>query len=421
MNRIQTQVLVVGAGPAGLAAAIGLKRLGVKEVLVVDREPEAGGMPRFCRHWGFGIFDLHRLFTGPGYARHYVKNAQRQGVEIRTQTTVIDWTGDRNCVVTSPAGLQEIQPQAVLLATGCRERPRAARWIAGDRPCGIFTTGSLQDFVHMLHSPVGKRAVVVGAEPVSMSALLTLAKANCKVEAILTDQPCHQVRGLYRPAKYLLADLWQRSPILIDSAIHRILGRRRVEAVEIKDRKTGVLRTVPCDTVVFTGDWIPDHELARRSGIDMNSHTLGPVVDTQLTTSHPGLFAAGNLLRGAETSDYAAREGAFAAGTIHRYLRDALPLRQPIPILTEMPLWWISPDAVAVGTGQTPCRRFRFRVRSVCKQVRIKVIQNGQVLFEQGHALCVPNHSYSLSDHWLANIHADRGPIQIGMSGGKED
>ena len=126
MNRIQTQVLIVGAGPAGLAAGIQLKRLGVGKVLVVDREPEAGGMPRFCHHWGFGVFDLHRLLTGPGYARDYVKRALRHDVEIRTQTTVIALAGDRQCVVSSPAGLQEIQAQAVLLATGCRERPRAA-------------------------------------------------------------------------------------------------------------------------------------------------------------------------------------------------------------------------------------------------------------------------------------------------------
>ena len=421
MNRIQTQVLIVGAGPAGLAAGIQLKRLGVGKVLVVDREPEAGGMPRFCHHWGFGVFDLHRWLTGPGYARHYVRSALRHGVEIRTQTTVIALAGDRQCVVSSPAGLQEIQAQAVLLATGCRERPRAARLIAGDRPSGVFMTGSLQGFVHMLQGPVGKRAVLVGAELVSMSALLTLSKAHCKVEAIITDQPCHQVRGLYWPAKLFLADLRLRKPILTNSVVHRIIGRQRVEAVEIRNTKTGTLRTVPCDTVVFTGDWIPDHELARRAGVDMNSRTQGPVVDTQLATSHAGLYAAGNLLRGAETADRAAAEGAFAAQAMHRYLRSAMAAPQRIPILPEAPIQWISPDAITLEARQTPGGRLCFRVQTICKQAKIKAMQNGEVLYERRYGFCVPNYSYYLSDHWLAKIKTDKSPIQISLSCGEQN
>ena len=421
MNKIQTQVLIVGAGPAGLAAAIELKKRGVEKVLVVDRESVAGGMPRYCRHLGFGIFDLHRILTGPGYAQHYVKAAQRLGVEIRTQTTVIEWTGARQCIASSPTGLHEIQAQAVLLATGCRERPRAARLIPGDRPAGIFTTGSLQDFVHIFHSSVGKRAVVVGAELVSLSALLTLAKAHCRVSALVTEQPCHQVRGIYQPAETLVVDVWLHKPLMTNSVINRIIGRQRVTAVEIKNTVTGNVQTVPCDTVVFTGDWIPDHELARRAELDMNSRTLGPVVDTQLATSLPGVFAAGNLLRGVETSDRAATEGVYAAGAIQRYLNGLVTGRPRIPILAEAPVKWISPDAVTLDVRQTPGGRFGFRVQKLCKHAKLQVMQNEQVLYEQPYGICVPNHSYALRDSWLAKINSEKSPIQIRLSDVQQD
>ncbi len=415
MKKIQTQVLIIGAGPAGLAAAIHLRKSGV-QVLVVDREAAAGGMPRFCHHFGFGIGDLHRVKTGPGYARHYVVSAERLGVDIRTFTTIIEWSGPNKCVASSPYGLHDIEAQAILLATGCRERPRSARLIAGARPSGVFTTGSLQDFVHRHHSRIGKKAVVVGAELVAMSAAVTLARARCRTVAMITDLPRHQVAGIYRPAATLITHIWPRTLMTTNSVIDRIIGRHHVEAVDIKNKITGSVQTVPCDAVVFTGDWIPDHELARRAGIDMNSKTLGPVVDTQLATSQPGLFAAGNLLRGAETADRAALEGVYAAKAIHRYLSGQAAVQQRIPILVDPPMKWISPDAVSWEARQAPTGRFCFRVQKICQAVKIQVLQKEQILHEQSFSLCIPNHSYYLQDHWLVKVRSEKCPLQIRMS-----
>ena len=170
-------VLIVGAGPAGLSTAIELKKQGIKNVLVVDREPEAGGMPRMCHHTGFGRADLWRMYSGPRYAQYYRELAERHDVEIQTSTTILGWKdlarGKREnnsfkLAFTSPSGFGEIEAQTVLLATGVRERPRAARMIPGTRPQGVFTTGSLQRFVYQEHLPVGKRAVIIGAELVSL-------------------------------------------------------------------------------------------------------------------------------------------------------------------------------------------------------------------------------------------------------------
>jgi NADPH-dependent 2,4-dienoyl-CoA reductase/sulfur reductase-like enzyme len=156
-------VLVVGAGPAGLAAAHELAVAGVVPVVVVDREATAGGVPRHCVHTGFGLQDLHRSMTGPAYARHLAARAIGAGAVLRLSTTVAGVTPDGTATLVGPSGIEEVRPGVILLATGARERPRSARLVPGDRPAGVFTTGQLQQWV-LADLPVGRRAVVVGAE-----------------------------------------------------------------------------------------------------------------------------------------------------------------------------------------------------------------------------------------------------------------
>ena len=218
---MKVDVLIAGAGPAGLAAAIELQKLGVRDVLVVDREGEAGGVPRHCAHTGCGIRDLHQLMTGPAYARHY-----RQAV--RTGRTLTGWQGSELAegngapatlpwqsaaigpALTSPAGIEDVQARAVLLATGCRERPRSAGLVPDRRPAGVMTTGELQQRVFLHGQRLAGRAVVVGAEHVSFFAMLTLMHAGATVTALVTDQPRHQSfatsftplrRRTWRPAR----------------------------------------------------------------------------------------------------------------------------------------------------------------------------------------------------------------------------
>ncbi|HPI72826.1 MAG TPA: FAD-dependent oxidoreductase [bacterium] len=415
MKQRKTEVLIVGAGPAGLAAALELKRLGLTDLLVLERDPVAGGMPRFCHHTGFGILDRHRLMTGPGYAAAWVADAKRQQVELLTQTTVIDWTGPLTCLATGPEGLQEIEARAVLLATGCRERPRAARLVAGSRSQGIFTTGSLQDFVHHLNCRVGKRAVIVGAEKVSLSALMTLAKARCRAVAMVTSFPRHQFYGIYRPAKIALADLLHRAPVKVNSAVHQILGHERVEAVEIKNLLTGDCTSTPCDTVVFTGDWIPDYELARSGGVPMDAGTLGPAVDRRLRTRKDGVFAAGNLLRGAETADVAAKEGILVARSIQTFLNHHDADFPCVPIVPDAAVRWVSPNLASPEDALMPCGKVRFSVKDFYRPARVRIEQADQVLFEQRLRACVPNTSYAISDHWMTKVNFAAGPVRFSV------
>jgi glycerol-3-phosphate dehydrogenase len=320
--RLQScDVLIVGAGPAGLSAAIELKKQGIKNILVVDREPEAGGMPRFCDHIGFGIADLWRLYTGPGYARYYRELAQKHDVEIRSSTTITGWV-DSKLTFTSPGGLGEIEAKAILLATGIRERPRAARMVPGTRPQGIFTTGSLQRFVHQEHLPVGKRAVIVGAELVSLSALMTLMHARVKCAGMITEESKHQIKFPYVMMKWGLADILTRTPIMTNARVTNIFGHKQVEGIEVThaDNKTEVIE---CDSAIFTGSWISENEIARLGGLEIDPITKAPKINTDFHSSVEGVFVAGNLLRGGKTvhiADKCAIEGAQAGKSIAEFL-----------------------------------------------------------------------------------------------------
>lgn len=319
-------VLIVGAGPAGLSTAIELKKLGVKDVLVVDRESEAGGMPRMCHHTGFGRADLWRMYSGPRYARYYRELAEKNGVEIHISTTITGWgaiagDGDGSALkFTSPNGLGEIEAGAILLATGVRERPRAARMIPGTRPQGVFTTGSLQRFVYQEHLPVGKRAVIVGAELVSLSALMTLMHADVRCAMMTTEDSAHQIEFPYVMMKWALADMLTRTPIITNTRITNIFGQKRVEGIELT-HSNGQTQLVECDTVIFTGNWIPENEMARLGGLAIDPITRGPKIDAEFHSSIKGVFVAGNLLRGVETADHCALEGMKAGRAIAKYLK----------------------------------------------------------------------------------------------------
>ena len=408
------EVLIVGAGPAGLAAAITLRRLG-HTVTVVDREPELGGVPRLCDHPGFGILDLQRVLSGPAYARHYVRAAERAGVDLRPAVTVTRWAGPTRLAYTSPGGLGELEAPVVLLATGCRERPRAARLVPGHRPQGVFTTGSLQRFVFEQHLPVGRRAVVVGAEIVSLSAIMTLAHAKLSVARMVTEHDRHQVYLPYLPMKWMLMDLLRRIPISPRTRVSRLLGLKRIEGVELTNIDSGATEVVDCDSVIFTGDWIPEHDLARSAGLTLDPGTLGPAADAAYRTSAPGVFAAGNLLHGAETAEVSALEGRQVAQPIAAYLRAGKPAwpERRLPLQVAAPVDWVYPNHLTATDTQLPFGHFKFRSQAFTRNARLAVTQGERVLHTQSYGELRPNASQPLSAEWLSQVDLSGPPLRL--------
>jgi thioredoxin reductase len=398
-------VLVVGGGPAGLACALELRRRGVSDVVVLDREQQAGGIPRHCAHQGFGLRDLRRPFSGPAYARRYVELARETGVVVRTEAMVTGWSGAA-VEVTSPEGRETLTARAIVLATGCRERPRAARLIPGSRPQGVFTTGLVQQLAQR-RLPIGTRALVVGAEHVSFSALLTLAHAGVAVAGMVTElrrQQSLPLAGVAARLRYRTS-VWTRTTV---AAIH---GRERVEEVELRNLDSGGVRGVACDTVVFTDDWIPDHELAVLAGLELDPGTRGPRVDTALRTARAGVFATGNLVQGAEPADIAALQGRHAAAGVADWLAEGdWPEQRPVSCLA--PLSWVSPNAIG-GGSEPPRRRFLLRASEFLERPRVEVRQDGRLLWQGRLRRVGPGRSASLTPEWIRLVDPKSGAIEV--------
>jgi hypothetical protein len=282
-----------------------------------------------------------------------------------------------------------------------------------------MTTGMLQQLVYMRGETPGRRAVVVGAEHVSFSALLTLAHGGARAVAMITEHPRHQTLAFFRAG----AALRFRAPLLTRTSLSAIHGGRRVEAVDLVDLKTGEIRRMPCDLVVFTADWIPDNELAHLASADLDPGTFGPSVDPALRTTRPGLFAAGNLLHGAETADVAALSGRHAAASVVRYLDGEPWPTARTRIQCESPLHWIAPNAVTAPptTLVAPPRdRFLLRAHELLAAPVVELAQDGRSLWRGRVPRVMPGRSARLSPSWTASVEPGGGPViaRVGVRAG---
>ena len=397
-------VIVVGGGPAGISAATALAQSGAGNIVLLDRESEIGGIPRHTEHLGFGVRDMHRLLSGPRYAAELRTRAERAGVEIRPSTTAIDWVGPTSLRVVDSGGIFQLAARTVVLATGVRERPRAARLVAGDRPSGVFTTGSLQQLAAFHRLAAGRRAVIVGAEHVSFSAVLTLRHLGCDVAAMVTPFARQQTSA---PLRWATASR-HRVPIIVNDDVVEIHGRERVQAVTLRSG-----RRIPCDTVVFTGDWIPEHELSRRGSLTLDPSHLGAAVDQALRTSRPGVFAAGNLVHPAETADRCAVGGQSVVSGVCDWLSNPVWPTRSLAIRVDPPLRWITPHHLHLGKGQLPGRLI-LRVDCITDAGRARVCQGDRELWAgriRGRA--IPNRSISIPGRSVAGADPDGEPIVV--------
>ncbi|HEY8127907.1 MAG TPA: FAD-dependent oxidoreductase [Hyphomicrobium sp.] len=348
LDSLSTDVIVIGAGPAGLAAATQLKALGVPNVIVVDREQQAGGVPRHCGHPPFGMREFGRVLTGPVYARRLVERAQHAGVELRLGCSVvaIDLAGEIVVTCASSRGPLRIVAKRAVLATGVREAPRAARLISGERPLGVLNTGALQAYAYLQHLVPFRRPVIVGTELVSLSSLLTCRKIGAAPVAMIEDRDRPTVRRLSMLLPRLLG-----VPVRYGTHIVDIKGKRRVEAVTLR-RSDGTLEDMECDGVLFTGRFTPEATLARAAGLEIDSGTGGPMIDQFARTSEPRIFAAGNVLHPVETAGWSWREGRRVAEFVAADLAGRLPpVKRTIKLTPGEGVRYLIPQRLVPGSG----------------------------------------------------------------------
>ncbi len=316
---LRCDVAVVGSGPTGLAAAAQLRRLGIDRVMVLERESEPGGIPRHCGHPPFGWREFRRVLTGPRYSSRLTNAAEAEGVDIRLNHTVTELRQGPALRVSTPEGLIAIEAKRILLATGVRETPRAARMVSGTRPAGVLTTGALQSMVYLKSATPCMHPVIVGSEWVSFSALLTCRHAGIRPVAL--------VEGRSRPTAWRAAALFPKMlgiRTLMNTEVVRIEGTDRVSGVQLQDR-TGTNELVACDGVVFTGQFVSESALALAGSLGVDPASGIPAVDQFGRCSDPDYFAAGNMLHPADSAGRCWREGVDVADSILRSVDGDLP------------------------------------------------------------------------------------------------
>jgi NADPH-dependent 2,4-dienoyl-CoA reductase/sulfur reductase-like enzyme len=313
-------LVVLGGGPAGLAAAVAAHDAGCGRILLMERDRELGGILNQCVHDGFGNFIFGAGLTGPEYAGRFIGEVRRRpGIEVLTETTALSLKKDRSLVAVNQGGLLRLQPPAVVLALGCRERSRFQAMLPGYRPAGVYTAGTAQRLINMEGLMPGERIVILGSGDVGLIMARRLTLEGARVLGVFEIQP--RPGGLTRNVVQCLDDF--AIPLYLSHTITFIHGKKRVEGVSVApvDAAGAPLaekeRFIPCDTLILSVGLIPENELSREAGVAIDPATRGPAVDQDMATSVPGIFAGGNVVQVHDLVDYvtisARRAGAGAA------------------------------------------------------------------------------------------------------------
>lgn len=318
-------LVIVGGGPAGLAAAIAAKDNGIDSILIIERDRELGGILNQCIHNGFGLHTFKEELTGPEYASRFIAQVEERGIEYKLNTMVMDISNDK--VVTamnSTDGMFTVEAKAVVLAMGCRERSRGALNIPGYRPAGIFSAGTAQRLVNIEGYMPGRRVVILGSGDIGLIMARRMTLEGAKVLAVAELMPYSG--GLKRNIVQCLNDF--DIPLYLSHTVVDIQGKERVEGITIAevgpDRKPipGTEIHYDCDTLLLSCGLLPENELSKTAGVDLSPITSGPVVNDGLETNIPGVFACGNVLHVHDLVDFVSQEASNAGKNAAKYIKE---------------------------------------------------------------------------------------------------
>lgn len=397
----QHDLIILGGGPAGMAAAYGAYQAGIKDILILERDDTLGGILNQCIHNGFGLHRFKEELTGPEYAARYEDFLASTSVEVRSRTMAIDLTADHVITaVSEEKGVQLLKGKAIILAMGCRERPRGAIATPGDRVAGIYTAGAAQKYCNIDGYLVGKRIVILGSGDIGLIMARRMTLEGAKVLADV--ELCPYSNGLARNIAQCLNDFdiplylsHTVTDIKADAEGHRVSSVTIMKVDEKRQPIPGTEMVFDCDTLLLSVGLIPENELSKKAGIELDRRTRGPLVQDNLETGVPGIFACGNVLQVHDLVDNVSHEGEKAGKNAARYLLEG---EKTGPLVKMMPgngIGYICPQFIRQDTPEDVTEIF-FRVREPKRNVKFVLKKNGQAFYSLPKLRIAPSEMESL-------------------------
>lgn len=395
------EVVIIGGGAAGLAAAIACYDAGLKDILIIERSQFLGGILNQCIHNGFGLHTFKEELTGPEYASRFIKEVERREIKALTSSMVIDLEPHRVTYVNSTEGVNTIETKAIILAMGCRERPRGALNIPGFRPAGIFSAGTAQRLMNIEGYLVGKRVVILGSGDIGLIMARRMTLEGAKVLAVAELMPYSG--GLKRNIVQCLEDF--NIPLLLSHTVVNIEGKERVEAVTIakvdSSRKPikGTEKRFECDTLLLSVGLLPENELSKKAGLTLSPVTGGPIVDNSFSAGD-GIFACGNVLHVHDLVDYVSEEAALAGSQAAKYVKEGFKEKEYIKVSTGFGVRYTVPQYIQKGCEDV---MLRFRVTDIFKGASIVISSKGNVLKKIKRQVMAPGEMESVKLNFKAD------------------
>lgn len=393
-------VLIIGGGPAGLAAAVAAREAGCENLLLLERAESLGGILPQCIHTGFGLHVFKEELTGPEYAQRFIDKAKDLKVPVQCGTTVLDVTNDRVVTAVSPLqGMQQYRAKAVVLAMGCRERTRGALMIPGWRPAGVYTAGTAQRFVNLDGWMPGRRVVILGSGDIGLIMARRMTFEGAQVLACVELMPYSS--GLTRNVVQCLDDFG--IPLMLSHTVTEIHGRERVEGVTVAqvdgNRKpvAGTEQRFDCDTLLLSVGLIPENELSKRAGVALSPATSGPIVDESLQTSVPGIFACGNVLHVHDLVDHVTEEAMQAGRQAVAFARsDAQHSARSVRVGDGAGVRGVVPQSICIDRVVDDIN-LMFRSTAVFKNASVVVRIDGEEVMRKKYRILTPGEMVSLT------------------------
>ena len=384
-------VVIIGAGPAGLSAACEAYDNGARDIVILEREPHLGGILNQCIHNGFGLKRFGESLTGPEYAQRYIDMLNARSIKVYTETTVLSLTDDKVITAINPTeGLFYIQAKAVILAMGCRERSRGALNVPGTRPAGVYSAGTAQKYVNILGKMPGKEVVILGSGDIGLIMARRMTVEGAKVHAVCEIMP--HSSGLKRNIVQCLDDFG--IPLYLNHTITRIEGKDRVTGVEIsqvdQNRKPilGTEKHFKCDTVLFSVGLIPENELTKNAGVLLDKSTRGAVVYQTRETSVDGVFACGNVLQVHDLVDYVSEESAIAGKFAADYVLRGKTQKQTVKVDKGENISYVLPQRIDLAVEGNV--KLFFRVTKTFNNCTIRGFSGDKEIFSVKKRVVVP-------------------------------